>query len=412
MQRTSEPDRRLVGYRDSVLLTVLLALAATAWPAAARAQESKGPSEGSSTSVFRMGDSPSLRVGEQFRLDLHVRTQTDVRPNHRTDTIAWGNRRVGVDGALFDRLQFQVERELVDVDPWRDVFVDLRLHRALRVRAGRFKAPFSMERTTSSFDLDFARRSALVTQVAPGRHRGIMVHGRARRRVVEYEVGVFKLDERSDRPAYTAAESTTPVTMTAVRVTTRAVSGLHLGIAITQSRVPEGFYEPTRHFDDAPSSEEFYVKGRRQTIGIEGRWTAGRLVVAGELIRQADSREGLSVSGESLSDLLVHGGYLSGVWRLAGKAGSARRGLDLAVRFDRLAFGSANGSEAPSLSPRSNRVAPLRLDTWTVGTTWLVNRWVKVQANGIREQILDPLNVRAGMPPASWKALVRTQFAM
>jgi phosphate-selective porin len=365
--------------------------------------------------VFRMGNSPSLRLGNQVRIDLRARVQADVSLQEESgaagDRFAWGNRRIGVDGVLFKRVEFQIERELSDVEPWRDVFADVRVHRALRIRAGHFKVPFSMERTTSVFDLDFIARAASVTDISPGRETGIMLHGRGPRRFFEYEFGVFRLAQPPLQPF--VESGTDGAMLTAARFTFTPGTAT-IGIAFTESGLPEGFHGSSGHFDDDGllSSEDFYVNGRRRRLGVEGRWTAGRLSIKGELLRQADSREGQSVSNSDLSDLIVDGGYVSGVWRIVGSPRRSRRAVDAAVRFERLGFHSADRSDAPSLGPRADHIAPLRQDGWTFGGTWLVNRWVKVQVNAIRESFVDETGIRPEIPQARWRSLMRLQFAM
>ena len=192
------------------------------------ASEEQTTSKGTSTQdgkagVFRMGNSPSLRWGNQVRIDLHARVQADVSLQEESDAasdrLGWGNRRIGVDGVLFKRVEFQIEREFSDVEPWRDVFADVRMHRALRVRAGHFKVPFSMERTTSDFDLDFIARAASVTDISPGRETGIMLHGRGPRRFFDAEVGVFRLAEPPLKPL--VESGTDGAMLTAARFTLR-----------------------------------------------------------------------------------------------------------------------------------------------------------------------------------------------
>jgi phosphate-selective porin len=398
----------------------IVALAVPAGVLAQTTSEEQTTSTGTSTQdgeagVFRMGNSPSLRLGNQVRIDLHVRVQADVRLQEESgaegDRLAWGNRRIGVDGVLFKRVEFQIERELSDVEPWRDVFADVRVHRALRIRAGQFKVPFSMERTTSAFDLDFIARAAPVTDISPGRETGIMLHGRGPRRFFEYEVGVFRLAEPPLKPL--VESGTDGAMLTAVRFTFTPGTA-SIGVAFTASRLPESLHGLSSHFDDDGllSSEDFYVNGRRRRLGVEGRWTAGRLSVKGELLRQADSREGQSVSNGDLSDLIVDGGYVSGVWRIVGSPRRPRRAVDAAVRFERLGFRSADRSDAPSLGSRADHIAPLRQDAWTFGGTWLVNRWVKVQVNAIRESFVDEAGIRLEIPQARWRSLMRLQFAM
>jgi phosphate-selective porin len=399
-------------------------LATLVLPATGMAQESaEKPAESPPKGALRMAESPSLRLGDHLRVDLHARVQTDLRlddSDRSSDAFSWGSRRVGLEGVLFKRVEFQIERELKDDKPWRDVFADVRLHRVLRIRAGRFKVPFSMERTTSAFELDFVTRAAPVADLAPGRETGVMAHGRLPRRLIEYEVGLFRLDSSPVEPF--VEESVNRLTMTAARITVSPLrawsdgptSDLQLGLAVTESDLPEGFHHSSEHFASAEglSSEQFYVNGRRRRLGLEGLWRAGRLSLKGELIRQADAREGAAVTSDALSDLVVRGGYVSCIWRLAGETSKARRAVDIALRFDRLAFGGGRASDQPSVSPRTEHVAPLLQNTWTVGASWLANRWLRVQFNETYESLADPLNVRQSVPAASWRSVVRAQFAM
>jgi len=393
----------------------IVTLAVPAGVLAQTTSEEQTTSKGTSThdgegGVFRMGNSPSLRLGNQVRIDLHARVQADVSLQEESGA-AWGNRRIGVDGVLFKRVEFQIEREFSDVEPWRDVFADARVHRALRIRAGHFKVPFSMERTTSDFDLDFISRAAAVIDISPRRETGIMLHGRGPRRFFKYEFGVFRLAEP---PLKSLVESGTDGAMLTAARFTFTPGTASIGVAFTESPLPEGLHGLSGHFDDDGllSSEDFYVNGRRRRLGVEGRWTAGRLSIKGELLRQADSREGESVSNSDLSDLIVEGGYVSGVWRIIGSPRRSKRAVDVAVRFDRLGFHSADQSDAPSLGQRSDHIAPLRQDACTFGGTWLVNRWVKVQVNAIRESFVDETGIRPEIPQARWRSLMRLQFAM
>ena len=413
--------RRVI--RAAAGLTACLVLAA---PAPAEAQDATGSAgEPGERGAFRWTGGPSVRLGDAVRLDLHVKAKSDVGLRDEREgadpAFAWRNRRVSVDGELFDRVGFQIERELQGTRPWRDVYVDLRVHRALRVRAGRFKVPFSQERTTSAFELDFIDRAAPVADISPGRENGVMAHGRPAGRWLEYEVGLFRQADWPVDPLIAAAP--TPPSLVAGRVTVtplrrgtnRAPRTLRLGVAATHSQLAQGIHDSASHFrrvDQLPS-EEYYVNGRRRRYGVEGLGRVGRLSVAGEMLRQADSRLGEAATNGDLSDLVVDGASVSGVWRLVGDVNQSRRAVDIAARFDRLTFTSADRTDEPSTSPRANHVAPMRKDTWTIGVSWFVNRWAKLQLNTIREQSSDPLNVRDDvLPAATWRSLMGLQFAM
>src|SRR5688500_10172608 len=83
------------------------------------------------------GGRPSLRVGSAFRADLRVNLQADWRDvatteTPRPDAFELHRARIGVDGTFLRVFEYQVERELSgDRSAWRDVYVNVRLRRAL-----------------------------------------------------------------------------------------------------------------------------------------------------------------------------------------------------------------------------------------------------------------------------------------
>jgi phosphate-selective porin len=95
-----------------------------------------------------------------------------------------------------------------------------------------------------------------------------------------------------------------------------------------------------------------------------------------------------------------------------GKHGRKKAAVDIEARFDRMSFSSADQTDEPFTNPRADHVAPLSQRTWTFGATWIVNRWVRVQGNAIREALIDPLGVRDLAPVAPWTALARLQFGL
>src|SRR4029450_11975137 len=128
---------------------------------------------------------PSLRIGE-FRADLHVRLHFDFRaldsePEVAPDDVDFRRFRISLEGRLYDDLEYEVDVSALDSEnPWRDVFLNYRKFRPAQVRAGKFKMPFGVDQLTSEFSNNFIERSLIGTQIAPGRDKGVMVHGRAK----------------------------------------------------------------------------------------------------------------------------------------------------------------------------------------------------------------------------------------
>jgi phosphate-selective porin len=373
-------------------------------------------------------DDGTIRFGESVSIEPRVRVQGDVLLWNDTGTIedrfSWGSRRIGVNGELFNRVQFQVERAFQDDDdddtPWRDVYADVRLNRAFQVRGGRFKLPFSLERNTSRDELDFIQRATAVRAISPARDTGVMVHGRVANRVVEYEAGVFQHADGFDLTGDPNSWSPLGATL-AGRVIVAPIRNnddgptrdLHFGAALVRNTMPEGLNSVVgRLFDDERFTERMNVNGQRTRLGAEALWRGQRVTVKGELLQLSDQRLQQAVTGEDLSDLVLRGAYVTGMVRVFGEPGRRGQALDVAARFDRLTFGSANDTDEPFTNPRADHVAPLAKNTWTFGGNWQVHRWVRVQGNLLREVLVDSLGVRDVDTEPRWTAVMRFQFAL
>ena len=443
----NEPPPQLAGARR--LIAGLLAASAAAFLAApVLAQQLAASTDPQAQApaplepgVARWSNRPRFQFGDVLRLDVHARVQTDVRLRDDTedpeeplpfrDRVSVPKRRVGVEGVLFNRVEFQAERELRDdTNPWRDVYADVRLHRSFRVRAGQFKVPFSLEQLTSAYNLDFVTRASIVANLAPGRDIGIMVHGRVGNQVLKYEVGAFRFGNGIGLPSATATDlpelSIGAGRTIAARVTiaplrdgkSRGSKDLEFGAAVVRNDLPEGRFGLPGHLAMGDTFfQRMFVNGSRTRLGLSGQWDAGRARVTGELIRAADTRLGQAVDGSDLSDLVSEGWYVSAVWAVAKARAKHHRGsrlgdVDVAVRLDRLLFGSANQADEPFLNPRADRVATIGNQSLTFGATWSPNTWVKVQANTTRERLVDPLQLLSIGAIPLWSTMLRVQVAM
>ena len=277
-------------------------------------------------------DDGSIRFGESVRIEPKVRVQadmllwSDVGPIE--DRFSWGSRRIGVNGELFNRVQFQVERAFQDDDdddtPWRDVYVDVRIDRAFQVRGGRFKLPFSLERNTSRDDLDFIQRATAVRAISPSRDTGVMVHGRVANRMVEYEAGVFQhadgFDLTNDPNSWSALGAALSGRVIVSPIRDKAdgpTRDLHFGVALVRNTMPEGLNSVVgRLFDNDRFSERMNVNGQRTRLGAEGLWRGRRATIKGELLQLTDQRLQQAITGGDLSDLVERGGYLTGIVRV------------------------------------------------------------------------------------------------
>ncbi|HEV8394748.1 MAG TPA: porin [Vicinamibacterales bacterium] len=372
---------------------------------------------------------PTFLLGDGSRIEIHARLQSDYLVRNEADPdaaslsfddrLSLPRKRVGVEGMLFDRVAFQVEGEVGDTQPWRDVFADVKINRALHVRAGRFKVPFSLEQLTSGTDLDFIARASAVSDLSPSRDIGVMAHGRLADRALKYEAGVFEVDA-SSRLWKSDAVRTLAGRVTIAPLAdgkSRGSDALEISAALLRTDVPEGRGGPSGHLVMGDTFfRSMFVSGTRTRVGASVAWNAARASLRAEVIRSMDTRLGQGIDGSDLSNLVSTGGYVAGLWHLAAHDGhryghAPLRALDLTARFDRLSFGSAGGGEA-FLNPRADHVAPIGKDAWTLGVNWHPNRWVKVQANTVREQIVDPLALLPIGTTPFWSTVLRFQVAM
>jgi phosphate-selective porin len=106
-------------------------------------------------------DHPSLAIGKRTHVDFRARVQADTRSSDTAFADSDGSspdvarRRIAVEGDIEHLVEFQVERELGDDEPWRDVYANYHQFDVVQVQAGKFKLPFSLDENTSPTNLDF-----------------------------------------------------------------------------------------------------------------------------------------------------------------------------------------------------------------------------------------------------------------
>ena len=385
---------------------------------AAQKPEAKTKKPDKPKPVFKLGDEhPEFDLGKGSKIELRARFAADnADSDASTDdpaevsTIDLGKRRIGVSGEIRNAVEFQVEAEIDDDDPWRDVYADFKYFGFARVRGGKFKIPFSLDENTGASRLDFMYRSLAATHLAPGRDRGVMVHGRVAKELLRYEAGVFEHDgknARTNNPAKVFGGQTTAarVSVEPLRNTKDAVGDLSLGVAYTRSDVPEGIAGlrgQTVLQQNFFSASDYLVNGERRRLGVEMAFVPGPASFKMEWMRVETERRGESVEDTDLSPIVGDGWYVSGTYALTGEKKSRVQrpkkplfqggfgAVEIGARIESLRFKSGASGETPSTSPRADVIVGNRNQVTTVGVNWYVNRFFKIQANFIREKLDDP----------------------
>ena len=403
-------------------------------PDTKREEEEKKPDDDVG---FRWKGYPSLHLGKGTRIDFRARLQFDVQgadsPGNETDEPEsdFARRRVALEGEIGGVVAFEIDRELDGENPWRDVYANYRQFDVVQVQGGKFKLPFSLDENTSPTNLDFVYRSLAARVLAPGRDRGLMVHGRILNRLVRYELGVFDHDgrnARSQNPERVFGERSLAgrFLVQPFRTSKSAAADLQLGVAFTSSDVPQGLrsLRGLTTFEETFFDPDMWVQGRRERTGFELRWRPGPFSVKSEYIRVTTERRGQSVEDTDLSPLLATGWYVSGTWAVTGenKAGGLNKprrpflgggfgALEVAVRLEELSFSSVGTDGAPSFSVRADVVEVASDRVATIGASWYLNQWIKLQFNAIGEALENTRRGQA-IPNRSWSYVTRFQFTL
>jgi phosphate-selective porin len=268
-------------------------------------------------------------------------------------------------------------------------------------------------------------------RLAPGRDRGVLLHGRVARRTLGYEIGMFAHDGDNARPkggtrVFGGRTLAGRVTLEPFRHSKSTMSDVQVAVAFTRSSLPEGFPAVRGRSVLGVSffDSDVWVEGNRRRDGMHVRWRPGPFSVASEYIRVSDDRRSQSQAGTDLPPFLARGWYVSGSWVVAGATGAAsadhpRRPLfqggfgsiQVAMRLEHLSLGSAPGTDSPSTSPRADVVLGNRETALTMGATWHPNRWITVEGNLIREEI-GAASVAAVPHLRVWSRLIRCQLAI
>ncbi|HYE88041.1 MAG TPA: porin [Vicinamibacterales bacterium] len=411
------------------LSLIAIVIACAAGPAAA--QDRRG---------FVWKDRPTIVFGEDVTVEVKGRALVEWRrfdPEIGEDTFHLRTARVGLAGDLTRHLDWEIEREIAEVDDkvqfteWKDVYVRWRTFDAVRVIGGRFKMPFGLEQTTGVSDLDFAYRSLGSNAIAPGRDRGVMVFGEAGR--FNYEAGVFDDDgnnAESNEPQFVQAgedlEDVGPSVAARIGgdllrlLPVGRLRSANLGVAYTNSRVPEGLNSLRgESVWGADFFERVYVKGRRQRLGAQFEWTPGPASVKAEWMQSREQRQEQSNRNADLSDYIGEAWYVAGTWFVTGEDKDSnvnpRRPLleggigaiELAIRYERLGFRSASTTGTAFRNPRSDYLLPNSNRVWTFGANWITSKWTRVIVNAIHENIEDVDRAPVTGAASYWSTLAR-----
>jgi phosphate-selective porin OprO/OprP len=388
---------------------------------------------------------PSIKIGDDIRLEVAMRIEGDLRGatpdiGREDAALEWQDRRIGIQGTAFKRVTFEISREFThDFDgihdlgektPWKDVYVNYRVSKALNVQVGRFKLPFGHEELVGETNRDFTYRSLPARVLSPGRDIGAMLHGRVFKKRLEYQFGYFQKDGDNGRTSQTeggrGAYAGRVLTAPFAQFENDALAGIKLGVAVENSRVDNRYGLRGRTvLGDGIFFDRVYVNGRRQRVGFEGSWNYGPFSAASEYISISDQRTGMDFDGGDLPSVKQWGWYVSGSWAITGEHKKGRitprkdvfRGglgaFELVARVEKLVFDDIDYPGSQFGVPSGGKLTGNSDHVTTFGVNWYLNRYLKIMADVINEQIDDPERSPAPTNDGKFRSvIVRFQFRM
>ncbi len=130
-----------------------------------------------------------LKIGGFTQFDGRFFVADSKDPH--TDTFGFRSIRPDLQGTLFEHFDFRLLPDFAGARVvLQDVYADVHYGDAVKVRFGKFKVPFGLERLQGETQTLFVERG-LPTQLAPNRDLGVQVFGELANGRVAYQVGVF-----------------------------------------------------------------------------------------------------------------------------------------------------------------------------------------------------------------------------
>ncbi|MGH7469620.1 MAG: OprO/OprP family phosphate-selective porin [Longimicrobiales bacterium] len=253
---------------------------------------------------------PAVRPSGRLQFD-GARYFPDIK--HLVSGTELRRLRLAVGGDLSQRLHFLIEIDFADNEVLvRDAWLTYDLNPHLRLQAGHFKEPLSLDQLTSSLDISFMERS-LIDGVVPGRNLGIAVRGNYRG--VTGMLGGFGQNAGSiGEPDFDNSEAIgMSMRLTAAPVQ-RERRLIHLGAA-ARWRTPDAQADDDRNTSfDAPDETNvdrtvFYDTGNISQTDWYGQFGVEGALIYGPLFLQAEGMA-TQVSRDTVTDPSFGGGYV------------------------------------------------------------------------------------------------------
>jgi phosphate-selective porin OprO and OprP len=309
------------------------------------------------------------------------------------DTFVLRRVRPIFEGTVYKYFDFKIMPDFGNgVTVLQDAYLDAKFSPKFKIRFGKTKPPFGLERLQSATDLTFVERS-LATNLVPNRDLGIYAFGDLVRDKISYAAGIMNgvvdlgnsdLDSGGDSKDFVG------------RIFVRPVKELGVGVAITEGNQDGTLLAPNlptyrtagqlvifRYRLGATADVSTIANGRRLRFSPQATFYKGPFGVLTEYV--SSSQE--VINGTHTADLRQEAWNITANYILTGEHASYK-GVDPQHPFDleNRALGAWEVAFRYSQLQIDNDAFPIFADpltaaseakNWTVGLNWYLNKNVK-----------------------------------
>ena len=376
--------------------------------------------------IWESGDKQhSIRLGGRVHADYRSYSPDD----RSADTFDIRRARLGVSGKVYEDVTFEVVGEFAaaanaTATTGLDVaWVNFGWIMPVQVRVGQFKMPFNLETLVSSNNIDFQER-AINSSFAPGKERGLMVHGSPFAGVT-YAAALSTGAGQNNNDTNTRIDDKDTIgrlTFNIPEMLGNKDFVTHLGIAYTTGAQPAaaltgGIRTEGRGATFFTANSSGGTKFDRERSGAELALAYGPVKLQGERMNVAFDGTGFSREIES--------SYVSAMWAITGESyvKAYRNGLFGGIKPNRPFTKGAKGMGAWVVGARYSKfdagdfatgtfTGTREADAVTVGLNWIPNAMTRVMLNYTKTDFATSLGTDVnGLPIDDEKAItLRAQF--
>jgi phosphate-selective porin OprO/OprP len=354
------------------------------------------PTAGWNNGFFLQSEDGDFKLRLRALIHADSRAFTSSKGFTGTDTFYLRRVRPIIEGTLYKYFDFRITPDFGEGRTvLQDAYLDVNLRPELRLRGGKSKEPFSLERLQSAADLHFIERS-IANNLAPNRDVGVQLFGDVLKGTVTYQLGAYNgtpdggsldTDPGNDKD-FVGRVFAQPFR----NQEKSPFRELGVGFAATIGQRDETF---TSVSDRTTGRSTFFHyasntngNGTLLRLSPQFYYFHGPFGLMGEYLT---NRQEL-VRGANEGETTNHGGFLQATYVLTGEK-STYRGLvpnkpfdpkknqwgafEVGVRYSHVDFDDAN--YRLGFASRTDSVSDA--NAWTVGLNWYLNRTFKLQLN-------------------------------